>query len=453
MLIPKTFKQLATETSLSYFGRDIPVLGVSFDTRTLKKGEIFVALNALRDGHHFIEDAINKGATGIIVREKQPFEIPQIVASDTSHALAELARCWKNQWHTPTIALTGSCGKTSTKEMLASIFRKAHRIIYNPASYNNAIGVSVTLFQLTGHEKWLITELGTNHPGELPYLADIVSPDMALITNINASHTEGLGSLDEIMIEKGSLFQKLGKNGIAVINLDDPRITAFSKILSCQKIYYSAINQNADIHLMGDPDISPRGSCFNALVFGDKLEITLPLPGRHQMHNALGAIALAKSAGISNTDILTGLYHVKALKGRGIIHQISQDITLIDETYNASYPSMLAAIEMLSQCLGKKMLILSNMGELGAASEYYHRKVGEAINQTQFDEVWFSGDKSMVGYIQEEIQYKTCYFENKEMLAEKLTNKLEAMTDKLTILIKGSRANQMEWVIDAIRKK
>ncbi|MDC0535347.1 Mur ligase family protein, partial [Francisellaceae bacterium] len=259
-----SIKQLAQKIDATYIGEDKPFLGIHFDSRLIKQGDIFVAIVAERDGHEFIPSAIKNGATVLVVNHKVDYGIPQIIVPDTLTGLGQLARVWKSQFDLPVIALTGSCGKTTTKEMLANVFKQVGNVAYTQGNFNNALGVPLTLFQVSTKHNYLIVEMGTNNPGEIPYLVSLVTPDISLITNIGACHTEGLKSLDGIMQEKGAIFQAIStRNGISVINLDDERISTYSQQLTCKQVTYSKTNHQADIHLSKSPNLHINRSQFS----------------------------------------------------------------------------------------------------------------------------------------------------------------------------------------------
>ncbi len=485
-----SIKQLAQKIDATYIGEDKPFSGIHFDSRQIKPGDIFVAIVAERDGHEFIASAMQNGAAAVLVDHKIAADIPQIIVKDTTKGLGQLAKVWKSQFDLPVIGLTGSCGKTTTKEMLASVFKQMGKVAYTQGNFNNALGVPLTLFQLRQEHEYLIVEMGTNNPGEIPYLVSLVTPDISLITNIGACHTEGLKSLDGIMQEKGAIFNALSKSdGIAIINLDDARIAAFSAQLTCRKISYSKTNHQADIYLSEPPNMQLNfsqftatiqepylltpGSSFRGLTAGSikssnidsavkprndggmshyqehKYDFVLNLFGLHQVENALSVIAVATAFGIEPQVIAKGLAEVQAHQGRTNLIKINDTLSVIDDCYNASFPSVISAIKSLDQSTGRKILVLSNMGEMGESAEKYHRLVGQCIHHASIDQVLLYGDQTLIRYIQEEAGNNTQIYQDKALLIADLKTCLNTTHTNTFVLVKGSHANKMEEVIQA----
>jgi UDP-N-acetylmuramoyl-tripeptide--D-alanyl-D-alanine ligase len=446
-----SLKELADRVKAKYIGIDLPFKGIHFDSRKIKDGDLFVAISAERDGHDFISNAIKNGARAVLVNRELILDVPQIIVADTEIALGQLAVIWKSQFDIIVIGLTGSCGKTTVKEMLASIFKQVGNVAYTQGNFNNSLGVPLTLFQLDDMHDFLIVEMGTNNPGEINYLFNLVHPNISLITNIGACHTEGLKSIDGIMQEKGELFRDLPSSGKAIINLDDSKIKIFSQQLSCQKIYYSKNNINADIKLYDEPKPTLNGVNFNVLINNDQIfSFNLNLFGLHQVDNALCAIATAISCGISFDKIKQGLTLVRPERGRSYLHKLTNELSIVDDSYNASFPSVISAIDSLDQFIGTKVLVLSNMGEMGVGAEKYHRAVGEYIKESNIDHIFLYGDTRLISYIEEGSGKKINCYTDKSKLMESLNYFLyhpaQEGNSGTLILIKGSRLNKMEEI-------
>ena len=449
----KSLRQLAYEIGASYRGQDQPFRGLCFDTRLLEPGNLFAAIKGERDGHGFIPRALEKGAGALLVSHPQAdCPVPQIIVADTLIAMGKLAKAWKEQFSPQVIALTGSCGKTTTKEMLSAVFARAGPTAASPGNYNNALGVPVTLCQLDGTQNYLIVEMGTNSKGEIPYLVPLVHADVGLITNIGASHTEGLESLDGIMEEKGALLSHLDRDGTAVINLDDPRISRYARRLSCRQISYSCLSDRADVTLQTRPVTRGTTQQFTVCAGGKELPITLALFGRHQLGNALATIATALACQVPYEAIQAGLANLKAPAGRAACQAVNNRLTLVDDTYNASFPSVIAAINSLQDFPGRRILVLTTMGELGEDAPYYHSEVNKTLQHACVDAVLLYGDSRLMAFLSADTPPRITAYTDKEALWQALQPMLASPDAPATmVLVKGARAFAMEEISNRIR--
>lgn len=439
-------KQVINGTSYHIDNENWVVEAISTDSRKIPNKSLFIALIGDNfDGHEFAEQAVKNGAIVVIVNHKIDHEIPQIIVSDTHQALGKIAALIRQQSKAKIVALTGSSGKTSVKEMTASILQNCGQILYTQGNFNNDIGVPLTLFRLTPQDEFAVIELGANHIGEIAYTTNIVKPQSALINNISEAHLEGFGSLEGVAIAKGEIFQGLPKDGIAIINLDSCSDKWFSQLANKTVWTFSLNNSSADfyasnIHISEQTRFilhSPHGEC----------EIILPLIGLHNVSNAIAASALAISVGANFQQVVHGLSTLKPVKGRLFPIKLNGTQLILDDTYNANVGSMSAAIKVLANQQGYRVLVVGDMAELGYEAEKYHQKIGEIAKQEQIDCVVSVGKLSQtiskfsgVGH----------HFSNKQDAVSYLITLLRQYP-KLTMLVKGSRSAKMEELIEKIQ--
>ncbi len=443
-----SLKQIAEQIGAEYIGNDLPFHGASIDSRTLEPGQVYIAIRREKDGHEFIADALKKGAAAVVVDHPCEVSVPQVVVPDTLKALGEMAHAWRMQFHIPIIALTGSCGKTTTKEMIASILRESGPTLATEGNLNNAYGLPITLLQLTLRHRYAVLEMGTNSPGEIDYIARIAEPTVALITNIGASHLEKLGSFEGVSEEKSDLFLHLRASGIAVLDLTEPFALSWrSKIDRRHVVTYGdrpeATVRPIDIHYQNN------GVDFSLKTPLGEVSIGIPLPGQHIVKNAVAAAAAALSVGASLHDIAAGLAKVQAVPGRFRQVVLKSGCILIDDSYNASVGAVKNAIETLAQFPGKKILVMSHLGELGDKMHEFHTKVGEWCVAAHLDTVYFYGDRTLL-----EPALKACpaaqYFNDKQKLFDVLQSQLQAGS---MVLIKGVHSQRMDSLVSQIVKE
>ncbi|MEK7688662.1 MAG: UDP-N-acetylmuramoyl-tripeptide--D-alanyl-D-alanine ligase, partial [Deltaproteobacteria bacterium] len=445
----------AVNGRLASGGSEGLINGVSTDSRTVNKGELFFALKGPRfDGNKFVSDVFNKWAAGAVVSSEirgcgSQFWIIEVV--DTLKALGDLALYWREQHPVPLIAISGSCGKTTTKEMVASILKKSRPIIKTEGNLNNLIGLPLTIFNLNNIHKAAVVELGISEKGEMKRLAQICKPDVAVLTNIGEAHIATLDSIEGVASAKGELFESMDDNGTAVINIDDPWLKKIAENISAKKITFS-LKSKADVVLKeasGKRQEAKGSSGISAafLVMGEEIPVKLKYTGMHNLYNAAAAIAATFSLGATKEEIIEGLYATETMHGRMEIVTLSNGITIIDDTYNANPLSMEAALKTLADMEGRKIAVLGDMFELGDISDYAHRKVGMFAQDTGIDMLFtigvYSDDMASGamerGMLPDKI-YKT---QDKAELIKTLNNVVRKGD---VILIKGSRAAAMEEV-------
>ena len=449
-MIPLVIKQIKTLVKgKSYNIEDEAVIvdSISIDSRKIVKNSLFIALVGDKfDGHEFAHQAIKDGAIAVIVNRKLDGLLPQIVVADTHQVLGQIAAFIRQQSSAKVVALTGSSGKTSVKEMTAAILQYCGQTLYTQGNLNNDIGVPLTLFRLTPQDQFAVIELGANHIGEIAYTTNIVKPQTALINNIAHAHIEGFGSLDGVATAKGEIFQGLSKGDIAIINLDSCSDKWLTKLKDKKVWTFSLSKQSADFYATNIREgeftnftlHTPQGEC----------EITLPLVGQHNVANAIAASALAISVGANFEEIQQGMISLKPVKGRLFPIRLNSTQLIWDDSYNANVGSMTAAIQVLAKQPGYRVLVVGDMAELGRDAEKYHQQIGELARQYQLDCVVSVGNLSR---IISEFSQVGHHFANQPDAANYLLTLL-CQHSTLTMLVKGSRSAKMENLIETIKQ-
>jgi UDP-N-acetylmuramoyl-tripeptide--D-alanyl-D-alanine ligase len=423
-------------------GNDVPIAEVSIDSRSLNSGALFVALQGPRfDGHEFIAAAQGRGAAGALVSRTLASALPQIRVADTRLALGGLGAAWREGFCGPLIALTGSNGKTTVKEMLAAILRCRGDVLATSGNLNNDIGVPLTLLRL-GKEQYAVIEMGANHLGEIGYLSALAQPDVALITNTGPAHLEGFGDLNGVARGKGEIFQGLRSTGVAVINRDDPHAAYWAGLIRNRNMVDFALEHSAQVE---GRVLDLAHNRFRLSIAGRSVEIKLPLPGLHNLRNALAAAAASVVVGATLDDIQQGLQSSYVVSGRLQHLQGANGITVINDTYNANPASLNAALRTIGAAQGNKWLVLGDMAELGAEAEVLHEKAGIFAQAAGFQRCYAVGNYSR----QTALAFGTegMHFNDVEELIQELQKAITQPGDRLTILIKGSRSMRMERVV------
>ena len=436
--------------------------GVSIDTRSINKGEAFFAIRGPRfDGHDFIEEALENGAALVVVEkgasssDKHGGEATVIEVSDTTRALGGLAGYVRSLFPVPLVAVTGTSGKTTTKDMTAMILSQVAafdgKVLKTDGNRNNLYGVPLTLMGLDGSYKSAVLELGISEEGEMDRLTEITAPDVALITNIGKGHLEGLGSLETTASEKGALFRGMKDGGVMAVNIDDPLVVKEAEGMSSKRrVTYSASSQ-ADVMLKGFMPDGITGSDAVLNIMGEDLEVRLNTPGIVNGMNAAAAAAASLTLGATLKDIKAGLEGFTP--GSSRLEVIEHGgLHIIDDTYNANPSSVKAALEILSGVEGRTVAILGDMLELGPDSEKEHFEAGEVAARAGLDMLFAVGcysDAVIEGAV-------ACGMDNKVASAFTVRHTLvRELSERLltgdTVLIKGSRGSAMEEIVQAIK--
>lgn len=422
---------------------------VSTDTRTLHTGQLFVALKGPNfDGNLFVEEALFRGAAGALVQRRADCALPQVEVTDVRIALGSFARYWRNQFDIPVIAVTGSNGKTTIKEMTASILRCRGPVLATRGNLNNDIGVPVTLLEISQENLAAVIELGANHPGEINYLAHVVQPDVGVISNAGQAHLEGFGSIEGVARAKGELFAALGPAGVAVLNADDPFAPLWKSIVGRRQCVSFGIEKVADFSAtdisqqVGDGGIETR---FALAGKAGACAICMPFAGEHNVRNALAAAAAAWSAGASLDDIREGLSVAATVAGRLQISRIDRGVIVIDDTYNANPGSLAAALQVQKTLSGDAWLVLGDMGELGQEAAARHAEMGEYSREQGVTRLFATGElaRHAVGAFGSGAQW----FPDTDALTRALAREL---TEDVVVLVKASRAMRFERIVQAL---
>ena len=434
------------------------IRAVCTDTRRIEPGDCFIALRGENhDGHAFVADAVKKGADAVIVSEEvsvHPGASAAVIrVSDTLFALGEIARRHRMRFDMPVIAVSGSNGKTSTKEMVAAILSRTRKVLKNTGNFNNLIGLPLTLLGLNGEHGAAVVEMGINIPGEMERLAQIGSPTVAVITNIHSAHLEGLGSLNRIMEEKGRLWQSLGREGVAVVNLDDPMLSRFAEGIKARKITFSSVDAAADVSICSPITVSEGKTTFRINAGGLAIPVSLPVMGAHYARNALAATAAALSAGAVAEDVAAGLASFAPVVQRMRCVKLGDSGVLVDDTYNANPGSMIAALEaVLGASSGSPFVaVLGEMRELGAESARLHFEVGRAFGAAKPVGLIALGDMGvelLKGAQDAGLDESLCFHAADHAEAADYLRRVAPAG--AWILVKGSRGMTMEKVVQKI---
>lgn len=427
-------------------GSDQTIRRINTDTRIIQAGDVFVALIGEKfDGHDFIPQAIAAGAIAVVASRDVKVSVPVCHVEDTTLAYGMIGHLHREQSPAKIIGLTGSCGKTTLKEMLYQIFSLEGPTTATPSNDNNRIGVPKTLLSIKPNDAYGVIEMGASALGEIDACARIATPDIAIITMAALQHAEGFGDLDTIAREKGAIYQHLTPGGIAVLARDDNFYEYWKNLAADSKqvtfgFHEEAMIRGKDVRTEGGKMratlITPEGDC----------EIALSLLGRHNIYNAIAAAAIAWSMGVSLPVIARGLGNMRAVDKRLCVYRGLNQSTLIDDCYNASPASINAALEILSEFAGKRIWIFGDMGELGAYENEMHESVGIKARDLGIDHIFAVGEKSLLTL--GAFGTGGAHFEDKDALLEHVKPLLDQYT---TVLIKGSRSRRLETVVAALK--
>jgi len=457
---------LAKLLSAEFSGQDqlIKNIIVSTDTRSIKNGSIFVALRGERfDGHDFIDEAFSKGASAVIVDQKFSSDNQQtypalIIVADTLTAYGTVAQHHLNQFSVKKVAITGSCGKTSVKEILSSMLSVAGEVLATQGNLNNAIGVPHTLLAVQKQHDFAVVEMGANHIGEIAYLSTLVQPQVAALLNADRAHLEGFGSIEGVVKAKGEIFSGVQAGGKAVLSLDEKHFSYWRDLVSergLSLVTTSMTNTSADIYLI-ESQQATQAFELKVMAFGECHNMRLPLLGQHNIKNTLTALAIAYALGLSIENIIQGLSNTKAAKGRlntsyAKTKQTQIDYLIIDDTYNANPLSVRAAIDVLAdyQYVSNQLriLVLGDMAELGEESLSMHGEMGAYAQEKQIDVLLSCGPLSKSSF--EAFKGRGKAYSTQQDLINSLSDWLPN-NDPCIFLVKGSRSAKMEEVVSAL---
>ncbi len=448
-MISVSLSQLAEILHGKLHGQDLTLDAVTTDTRKLTPGCLFVALKGERfDAHDFATTAKEGGAGALLVSRKLDCDLPQVIVDDTRQAFGELAAWVRQQVPARVVALTGSSGKTSVKEMTAAILSECGNTLYTAGNLNNDIGVPMTLLRLTPEHQFAVIELGANHQGEIAWTVGLTKPEAALVNNLAAAHLEGFGSLAGVAKAKGEIYTGLPLSGIAIMNADNNDWLNWQSVIGERKIWRFSPNAANSDFTATNVHVTSHGTEFTLQTPTGNVEVLLPLPGRHNIANALAATALAMAVGASLDAVKVGLANLKAVPGRLFPIQLGENKLLLDDSYNANVGSMTAAAQVLSEMPGYRVMVVGDMAELGDESEACHAQVGEAAKAAGLDLVLSVGTLSKTI---SDASGSGEHFNDKSAVIARLKT-LVADHQIITVLVKGSRSAAMEEVVRALQE-
>jgi len=468
-MIPMDFKWIAKVLGVTENLKDInennkSVSNINTDTRTISENEVFLALKGANfDGHKFVKKAINQGATAVIVEKDVLSEtdtqgVVQFIVEDTRIALGLLGSAVKASVAPKTIAITGSVGKTTVKEMTAAILGLNAKVLATNGNFNNDIGVPLTLLRLEQDDEYAVIELGANHLGEIDYTSNLVKPDVATICNVAEAHLEGFGSIDGVAKAKGEIFNGLSDSGTAVLNYDSNYHDFWFKSLTSKNIMQFSSKVKKDVWAENVSFDQLGRAKFNLCIESESAFVQLQLPGEHNIKNALTSASLTLALGIPLKQISQGLSKIEQVKGRVNLIELNKDITIIDDSYNANVQSVKAGIDLLKKIQGHTILALGDMGELGENALSYHQEVGAYAKSEGIKQLYTLGSLSLGAnegfYTTKTSNKNTLHFMDRTALLNQLLTDFSQhnKSEKITILIKGSRSAAMELLVQDIIK-
>jgi UDP-N-acetylmuramoyl-tripeptide--D-alanyl-D-alanine ligase len=444
----RTLQQFAAAAHGRLLGEDREFHELAIDSRQLRAGDLFAALRGEHaDGHDYVAAAAAAGAAGAIVQRSLNLPLPQIVVSNVAMSMAQAARAARALFKGPVIGVAGSNGKTTVKEMLSTILSQLGPCLSTRGNLNNHLGVPMTLLRLQESHRSAVIEMGANRRGDVEQLVQIARPGIGLITNAGAEHLEGFGSLEGAARAEGEMVAELPDSGVAVINADDAYASLWRASTAAPVVSFG-LRSEADFHprkLRFEVTADGFATRFRLCSPSGEVEVALSVAGRHNVLNALGAAAAASSAGASLEQIAAGLASMQAVKGRLQLRRTAAGSWLIDDTYNANPSSVRAALEVLSELPGRRWMVLGDMAELGSFADSSHREIGELAHTLGIERLYTFG--TLAALAADSFGPGAERYGDAAALAQALS---AALTPEVRLLIKGSRVNRLERVVDAL---
>ncbi|MBU4177365.1 MAG: UDP-N-acetylmuramoyl-tripeptide--D-alanyl-D-alanine ligase [Proteobacteria bacterium] len=437
---------------------------VCTDSRGIEPGDLFVALRGENfDGHAYLAQAVQKGAAGLVVDAvpEKMVPVPVVLVTDTLRALGDLAAYRRSLMpDLQVVAMTGSCGKTTVKEMIAAILSREYNVLKTQGNFNNLIGLPLSLLPVEFHHDFAVMEMGMNQPGEIARLTEIADPDIACITNVQDAHLAGLSDISGVARAKGELFNGIKAWGKLVVNIDDKRVRGIARRCSQKKITFGR-NPKADVRGLRLRSLGERGMAFTLQIGASEARVKIRGLGAHNVQNGLAAAAMAHAAGVKFADIVAGLESFTPFEKRLQVQKLAGGIRLVNDAYNANPSSMLAALETLRQMdrTHKKVVILGDMLELGTQSISAHQDIGRAVARLGFDGLLAVGEfaETLVGAARKAgmSKKKAMFFGTKEQVGDWLRESIDAgvLRQGDWVLVKGSRGMRMETITHDLLEK
>lgn len=444
-MIPMDLNWIAAALGVNAPMSNQAVLNVSTDTRTVTAGDVFVALVGENfDAHDFVSQAVDKGAIAVVVNKDCAVNVPQFIVPDTKLALGQLGKSVMDSVRPKTIAITGSVGKTTIKEMCAAILQQKGHVLATAGNFNNEIGVPLTLLRLTPEHEFAVIELGANHIGEIAYTVSLTTPDVATVSVVAPAHIEGFGSIDGVGQAKGEIFTGLKANGVALFNEECPYISDWYQHLDSQQVVKFRTSGESEFYPSDVVLDNEAKATFVLNTPKGSTSVKLALPGRHNVGNAVIAAALTTAVGASLDEVATGLSQMGEVKGRVNLKRVDEKLLVIDDSYNANVKSVKAAIDLLADMNSHQVLVIGDMGELGEDAEHYHTEVGQYAKDKAVNALFAFGPLSAACVTAFGAQAQ--HFLKRDELIQALQHYLQEQKTETTVLVKGSRSARMELV-------
>lgn len=434
------------------------VLGVVIDSRQVESGYLFVAIPGEKvDGHKFIPDVFAKGAAAVLSEQQLEDPAgPYILVESTTKALRDLAEYYRKSLDIKVVGITGSVGKTSTKEMIASVLSEKYRVLKTEGNFNNEIGLPLTIFKIRAEHEVAVLEMGISEFGEMHRLATMANPDICVITNIGLCHLENLKTRDGILKAKTESFAHLKKDGIAILNGDDDKLSTIRQVGDKEPVFYGMEEKmeyredaKKSVYATGVENLGLYGMQARIHTPEGERDVRIPIPGEHNVYNALAATAVGLSLGLSLDQISSGILKAKTIGGRTNLLNTGS-MTVIDDCYNANPVSMKASIDVLATAEGRKIAVLGDMGELGENEKKLHYEVGEYLAKKEIDVLFCAGELSEEIAKAAQKESKTCevyYFKTRDALLEQL---LPFLKKGDTVLVKASHFMEYPKIVKAL---
>ena len=420
-------------------GEDVEISGISTDTRNLHFGDLFIALEGEKfDGHKFIDDTVEQIVSGIFIHKEIMTQLPSILVDDTLAGMSRWAQAWRKRVDPKLVAITGSNGKTTVKQMISNILSQAGSTCATKGNLNNHIGVPLTLLALRVNNQFAVIEMGANNFGEINHLSLLAEPEVAVITNAGPAHLEGFGSVEGVAKAKGEIINGVRDGGTIVLNADDQYLDVWLEKSKHLNIMTFGFSDSATVKGEINEDHT-----LSVSVNDEVFSINLPLPGKHNAYNALASIAVGTAFNIDRNDIKNGLENADQVHGRLQLKQGMLGATIIDDTYNANPASLQAAIEVLCAQSKEPWLVLGDMGELGEDTVSIHAHMGEIARAAGVKKLFGLGELAKQAV--DEFGENGFFFSKHDVLSRELLNQ---MSENCCILIKGSRTMHMEDVVN-----
>ena len=427
-------------------GNDAQISGVSTDSRSLSPGDLFVALSGENfDGHDYVPQLAAAGAAAVLVSRDVDTPLPQLRVVDTQQALGHLGAHNRQLYNGPLVAITGSSGKTTVKNMVQAVLSRRGRTLATQGNFNNEIGVPLTLLRLEPGVEYAVVEMGAARAGDIAWLCELGRPSVAMLLNAMPAHLQGFGSVDDVAAAKGEIFDGLGKGEFAIINADQPWAEEWRARAGAATVLDFGLERPAALGAAETVCNGVKGVSFTAQTPVGEMRLELALPGNHNVANALAAIAVGLACELSLAEIKAGLESVKPVPGRLQSSRSPSGATVVDDCYNANPGSVRAAIDILAGCDGRRTLVLGAMKELGEDSETLHRQIGDYARDAGIERLWGVGPELQVCI--EAFGTGGCYFADRAAALARLEG---AFGPADTVLVKGSRSAGMEQVLHAL---